>query len=302
MTFILGLVAEPVPTKYLHNPVGDKLAEARGRQVIEKYNCGGCHQIRPGVYELTPSSSLTSKLEEAYTRATNGPAYAGDYRTRMFLEHNAWTGLPSPYPDRLMLYGVPSPQPDAEPGQLSARLTQALRFNDASKQTHDIPAGELVDFTKKDLIAQAEPLGGRFPNAMVEAKYLTKRDPQNFRALSSGESPDARAALPPPPPLLREGEKTQPAWLFQFLRNPFAIRPTTILRMPRFNMSDEEAADLVNYFAAADRVNNPIPASASTIPTSVLWSSGRKDSGSSNRRPMLPRSSKRTFFRNASTS
>src|SRR5260370_17611305 len=27
--------------------------------------------------------------------------------------------------------------------------------------------------------------------------------------------------------------------------------------MPRFNMSDEEAMDLVNYFAAADRLNNP---------------------------------------------
>src|SRR5262249_60630514 len=107
----------------------------------------------------------------------------------------------------------------------------------------------------KELITDAAPRGGRSPNAMAEAKYLPKPDPQNFRALSSGESPDARAALPPP--LLREGEKTQPAWLFTFLRSPFQIRPTTILRMPRFNMSDDEAMDLGNYFAAADRFNNP---------------------------------------------
>jgi hypothetical protein len=60
-----------------------------------------------------------------------------------------------------------------------------------------------------------------------------------------------------PPPLLREGEKVQPAWLFQFLRDPFEIRPLTVLRMPRFNMSEDEAMDLVNYFAAVDRMTNP---------------------------------------------
>src|SRR5262249_1864985 len=51
-----------------------------------------------------------------------------------------------------------------------------------------------------------------------------------------------------------------------FLRNPQPIRPqkdwktglgTVILRMPRFNMSDEEAMALVNYFAAVDKVSNP---------------------------------------------
>src|SRR5262249_10830424 len=83
----------------------------------------------------------------------------------------------------------------------------------------------------------------------------TTRDRQNVKTTYSGDSNDARALLPPP--LLREGEKVQPAWLFQFLRNPTKIRPATILRMPRFNMSDEEAMDLVNYFAAADRLNNP---------------------------------------------
>jgi len=61
-------------------------------------------------------------------------------------------------------------------------------------------------------------------------------------------------------------EKVPPAWLFQFLRNPQSIRPqkdwtqgsgTIILRMPCFNMSDEEAMALVNYFAAFDKINNP---------------------------------------------
>src|SRR5262249_54874475 len=65
----------------------------------------------------------------------------------------------------------------------------------------------------------------------------------------------ARVALPPP--LYRLGEKLQPSWLFQFLLNPQPVRPQTVLRMPRFNMSEDEAMALVNYFAAVDRATNP---------------------------------------------
>src|SRR5207302_8307111 len=101
----------------------------------------------------------------------------------------------------------------------------------------------------------SEPYGGKFANLIVSSKYLTQLDSQGYPTFPNGESPASRKALPPP--LLREGEKTQPGWLFQFLRNPTVIRPITILRMPRFNMSDEEAMDLVNYFAAVDRINNP---------------------------------------------
>src|SRR5207248_5687794 len=86
-------------------------------------------------------------------------------------------------------------------------------------------------------------------------KYLTNQDSQTYPTFSSGESPESRKAWPPP--LQREGEKTQPGWLFQFLRNPTPIRPAVKLRMPRFNMSEEETMDLVNYFAAADRLSNP---------------------------------------------
>src|SRR5262249_44744662 len=53
------------------------------------------------------------------------------------------------------------------------------------------------------------------------------------------------------------GEKVQTSWLFQFLKNPTKIRRVTILRMPRFNMSDDEAMTFVNYFAAIDRRENP---------------------------------------------
>ncbi len=50
-------------------------------------------------------------------------------------------------------------------------------------------------------------------------------------------------------------------WLFQFLLHPQPIRSYTILRMPRFNMSEAEARDLVDYFggglAAKTRAGKP---------------------------------------------
>jgi cbb3-type cytochrome oxidase cytochrome c subunit len=62
-----------------------------------------------------------------------------------------------------------------------------------------------------------------------------------------------------PPPLIREGERVQPNWLYGFLLNPPPVRPTTwmMLRMPKFNMSPEDARALANYFSGASRLTNP---------------------------------------------
>ncbi len=60
-----------------------------------------------------------------------------------------------------------------------------------------------------------------------------------------------------PPPLYLEGVKVQTPWLYEFIKNPVQIRYTPVLRMPRFNMSDEEAQTLANYFAAVDHAPFP---------------------------------------------
>ena len=63
-----------------------------------------------------------------------------------------------------------------------------------------------------------------------------------------------------PPPLIGEGRKVQTPWLYQFLKNPNRIRRLTILRMPKFNLSDHEAQTLANYFAAVDEAPYPYQA------------------------------------------
>lgn len=68
------------------------------------------------------------------------------------------------------------------------------------------------------------------------------------------------------PPFLRtQGAKTEPRWLFNFLKQPYDIRPNLLLtpvagtneiniRMPTFPLTDEQARAIVEYMAAKDAV------------------------------------------------
>jgi len=60
-----------------------------------------------------------------------------------------------------------------------------------------------------------------------------------------------------PPILNGEGAKVQPDWLFSFLKGPTPIRPWLSVRMPTFNLSDEETNALVEYFTAMAREEIP---------------------------------------------
>ncbi|MEK6710407.1 MAG: c-type cytochrome [Nitrospinota bacterium] len=60
------------------------------------------------------------------------------------------------------------------------------------------------------------------------------------------------------PPLLNgEGAKVQPNWFFKFLGNVIILRPWLKVRMPSFQMPSEDAAALVDYFAALDEKLTP---------------------------------------------
>ncbi|MBL8792969.1 MAG: c-type cytochrome, partial [Planctomycetia bacterium] len=265
MTFILGLVAEPIPPKFVHNPAPEKLAEVKGRKILDKYNCNGCHLIRPGVFEFSPLAPAPKEFLEGepakaialdqLNRAwsDNQRNSAGDH---VFLDSNAWVGVPPRRPDRLTAFGLPQavPNPDDESKPFQAvQLTQALRYHameDGKTLTRDIPAYNqvILPFARDMAVPASSPYGGTFGNLL--AKYLTEKDRQKF-----DKEDKARPAVPPA--LLRQGEKTQPLWLFNFLRQPHEIRPVTVLRMPRFNMSEDEAMALVNYFSAVDKLENP---------------------------------------------
>lgn len=73
ITFVLGLVAEPPVAEFVYNPNPRQKAILEGRQVLAKYNCGGCHMLEmdqwdlaytPGQMEGTPAQSLFGFLTQ----------------------------------------------------------------------------------------------------------------------------------------------------------------------------------------------------------------------------------------------
>jgi cbb3-type cytochrome oxidase cytochrome c subunit len=290
MTFILGLVADPVPFVSINQPTGDRLVEIKGRQVLDKFNCGGCHLIRPGAFDFRVSKETIDKLEVAYKAAQSTAAQAGDH---FFGFHSDWVGKNPAAPDKLTAMAVRArvftDEDDPSIKFAEFRLTRALRFQDSDRRMKDIPSAKEVRLSPRDMLyPPAElwenneklqaflqdkgPFGGRFADLLVD--YLVAKDKSNTTPLFTrdGDAPGAdsgkaRAAVPPI--LLGQGERTQSDWLYQFLLNPQPIRKMVVLRMPKFNMSPDEARALVDYFAAVERLENPgigLKAPYETIP------------------------------------
>ncbi len=261
-TFVLGLVADPVPVKSINQPVGDRLAEVKGRQTLDKYNCNGCHMIRPGVYDFNLSDETLSNLMTAHTAAELDIAKQGEI---VFPSDNHWIGRNLIGSTRTNAFGIMGKK-EADAGwdaPIPILLSEAFRFAKDGK-VRNIPAGRNILVPMNDFLpngagidsqekferhfADSKPYGGAFVEMLLP--YLNKKDPQKYLAAGS----EGRASLAPP--LIGQGERTQGDWLYQFLLDPGQIRRMTILRMPKFNMSKEEARGLVDYFAAVARTNN----------------------------------------------
>jgi mono/diheme cytochrome c family protein len=243
MTFILGLVAEPMPLKYLNKPAPDRLAEVKGHQVLEKFNCAGCHQLRSGVYEFktTPEGlEVLDKISKSSKSESN--------QDHIFPGHNAWVGAAQTTPDRLTVFGT---QPrlnitDYPRPMLTVRMTDALRFAGQDHVVRNVPAAYNAPMNPDDLVQRADPWGGTFVDVMIKYMKVSESEAEKVRYVT-------------PPPLIREGERVQPDWLYGFLLNPPPVRPKNfmMLRMPKFNMSNEDARALTNYFSGVSRNTNP---------------------------------------------
>jgi hypothetical protein len=128
---------------------------------------------------------------------------------------------------------------------------------------HAVVSGALRMVGVQNLMLPASPTGSGPANGTAYAgvggdlaKYLYPR----VIAEEKKTNPAAVAAEAwgwLPPPLHHEGEKVQTDWLHDFLMDPTPLRPAAVLRMPNFNMSADEAAKLVNYFAAKSNAEFP---------------------------------------------
>ncbi|MCA9025622.1 MAG: c-type cytochrome [Planctomycetaceae bacterium] len=241
-TFVLGLTAEPPAEEYVFHPDEQNADIIEGERLLAKYNCTGCHMLElPEIkYGVDPDDLAESTLG------------AGDYEKGLELllqlkpPRNGLTGEKLPTGEPVvsfhgMIFAEPDFEEDPEYQEYSYDLWETLQVGDkqlfpGSKML--VPATQLVE--------QIPARGGDFAQWLVPQLMESQTGGNRFLAWQAS-----------PPPLYLEGPKVQTPWLYRFLKNPEQLRYTTVLRMPQFNMSDDEAMSLANYFAAFDDVPYP---------------------------------------------
>ena len=247
-TFVVGLVAEPPAPEYLHNPGGAKGAVIKGERLLERYNCTGCHMLELPKYRyateldgLTASNPADEYPEAVALLKKLRPAQNGlTGHTKAVKTADGVKNLPI-----IQFHGMTVSAPDPEDSPEDQEYTVET-WDNLNIDGKEIFPTTRFTFPALNLDGIDPARGGAYAEWLVK-RLLTNKvvDQQNLAWQMS------------PPPLFKEGTKVQTPWLFNFLRNPGRVRHTTVLRMPRFNMSDAEAQALANYFAAVDGTEFP---------------------------------------------
>jgi cytochrome c2 len=264
MTFILGLTSEAPDARYIYQPGPRQEAIVQGRHVLDKYNCAGCHILEmerwkiafePDYFEEPPPTNdfpflippvTSEEIETSLTRDRRGLLHAELYGMPT---RDEATGAPRVVDED----GVPI-EPDD---------TESERFYEFQLYEHAIVAGALRMIGVQNLMIPAARDGAGPARGTAYAghggdlaKYLYPRViAEEKKSNPAAVASEAWGWLPPP--LHHEGDKVQTDWLHDFLMDPTALRPAVVMRMPNFHMSTDEAAKLVNYFAAKSDAEFP---------------------------------------------
>jgi len=243
-TFVLGLTAEPPSEQYQYHPTGRPADRIEGERLLEKYNCGGCHIID------LPEIQYRANLDDIFASDLSADEYEAGKKLLFKLNPvaNGLAGKDSETGEPIVRFhglasSLPDPEDDIEDQEYGFDLWETL------------DVGGKILFPGEKMLVPAQSLlidksntgrGGDFARVLVN--QLMETTTKGVRNLAWQMAP---------PPLYKEGVKVQTPWLYQFLQNPGKIRHTTVLRMPKFNMSADEARSLANYFAAVDGAPYP---------------------------------------------
>ena len=269
ITFVLGLVNEPPAEKFIYNPSPEQQAIVDGRQVLERFNCAGCHTMEMEKWEFAIDEGFFEDFIGEPSEITDYPFLEKHFSSTEIAESEV-------NDDRgkfqVTLRGMPSLS--EETGEVELVDEEWLTLTPEDLEEFDpyyrfilwddtLINGETFLMGVQDILVPAKrdgygpvdgvahPAWGGDLSRYLFPKVIAKAQETNPQVKGS----EAWGWLPPP--LMYEGEKVQPDWLHGFLMDPTELRPAVVMRMPNFHMSSDEAAKLVNYFAASSGVEFP---------------------------------------------
>ena len=243
MTFVLGLVQDTLTAparRALPDPV--QLAKIEGWKAITRYNCAGCH-----VFRMPEIAFDATKMAMDVPLARHNEEFPEVLRAQKQMARDARL----PHAENLyrvqglLLGEVPPLSLPEEAGEevVSIELWEPMKWQDTvlmvgDRVPVDDPAGIHLDLSRP-------AIGGQYAELLVQ--WLSQRERKRYDEVWPFV----------PPPLVRQGMRTQPSWTHRFLLDPFRIRPAARLRMPKFHLSDAEAAAISRYFAIVDGAEEP---------------------------------------------
>ena len=219
-----------------------------GEMLVRSYGCYGCHSI-PG---FENESKVGADLGEFGAKTTE----EFDFGDTVGIEHS-WHGWtmgkitnPRRYQTRRIVSRMPVFPIDDEEARALAVLLKSFQpiqypFNyihQPTERTRQIDTGRRL--AKKYNCTgchEIEGKGGDYVDIIAAHEGLDPIQAKQFA----------------PPTLQAQGAKVYPDWLFEFLKNPSAIRYGLQVRMPTFGFSDSEATALVKYFSSLS--DEPFP-------------------------------------------
>ncbi len=250
MTFVLGLVADPPNGRYVHSPDPPAKAIAKGRKVLDRYGCAECHTMRMPRWRFRYDPQQWDGPSPSETFDFVRPHFSAEAVAESLIRDRTGWG-------QAEVVGQPLIDPsgetildeddDGNPVFVFSLWEPAL-INGEAWQV----GGAQIPISESHVLQQYPAWGGPF--AQLLYPYAADRSGTAWL--------EAWGMVPPA--LTDEGPKVQPNWLYDYLLNPTVIRPSVLLRMPRYDLSPAEASALVEYFAAASDVAFPFTSAPQT--------------------------------------
>ncbi|NLY00594.1 MAG: c-type cytochrome [Rhodopirellula sp.] len=251
-TFVLGLVADPPVEKYVHQPDRRGRAIAEGRKVLDQYGCAECHtmELERWKFQYDPE-----EFEDPFDMPDFDfvkPHVAAEELARSLetdrrgLGQAEVVGMP-----RVDLEGDLLEDEDDEGNPLYFfTLWEPAAING---QIWTVGGAEVM-ISQTQLVQRRPPRGGAYSRLLYPLAIEQAR-------AGGAAAIEMEAWGFVPPPLVHEGEAIEPSWLFDYLLNPAPIRPAVALRMPKYQLSADDAGKLVDYFAAVSQADFPYTSS-----------------------------------------
>ncbi len=254
------------------SPLSDSIGEIdiqEGKKLVRTYGCFGCHEIPGFENESKVGADLGEFGAKMYDELDFGDTLEED------VEHSwhGWTIGKLTDPRRYQTRRIVSRMPVFQNLKNNVEDAKAIAVLLKSFQPEKYPLNYIYDHAvephrveKKNLIDDGRRVVKKYNCTGCHVIEGEGGEYQDIIIAHEGLDPITAKQLAPPP-LEAEGARVYPNWLFDFLKAPSDIRYGLKVRMPTFDMSDEEATTLVKYFSALD--DEPFPYETHELPMST---------------------------------